>query len=60
MIEMFDLHRWIRHHPPLSLKLWNTIYREVINIMTIMMKTIKKRLNIFAKNIFMGWGPVYF
>jgi hypothetical protein len=41
-------------------KLWNTIYREIINIMTIMMKTFKKRLNLYTKNILMGWGPVYF
>jgi hypothetical protein len=24
------------------------------------MKTIKKRLNLYTKNILMGWGPVYF
>jgi hypothetical protein len=54
-------HRWIRHHhPPFFCKLWNTFYREIINIMTIMMKTIKKRLNLYTKNILMGWGPVYF
>jgi hypothetical protein len=27
--------------PPPFCKLWNTIYREIINIRTIMMKTIK-------------------
>jgi hypothetical protein len=45
---------------PFFCKLWNTIYREIINIMTIMMKTIKERLNLYTKNILMGWGPVYF
>jgi hypothetical protein len=44
---------------PFFCKLWNTIYRAIINIMTIMMKTIKKRLNLYTNNIFMGWGPVY-
>jgi hypothetical protein len=34
--------------------------REIINIMTMMMKTIKRRLNLYAQNILMGWGPVYF
>jgi hypothetical protein len=29
--------------------LWNTIYREIINIMIIMMKTIKTRLNLYTK-----------
>jgi len=47
-------------NPLFSCKLWNTIYREIIIIMTIMMKTIKKRLNLYTKYIFMGWGPVYF
>ena len=45
---------------PLFCKLWKSIYREKINILTIMMKTIKKRLNLYTKNILMGWGPVYF
>jgi hypothetical protein len=49
--------RWIRHHVhPLFCKLWNTIYREIINIRTIMVKTIKKRLNLYTKNILIGWG----
>jgi hypothetical protein len=46
--------------PPPFFQLWDTIYREIINIMTIMMKTIKKRLNLYTNNILMGWGPVYF
>ena len=53
-------HRWIRHHHPLFCKLWNTIYREIINIRTIMMKTIKKRLNLYTKNILIGWGSCLF
>jgi hypothetical protein len=64
---MFDLHAVSifstgtgESDTPLFCKLWNTIYREIINIMTIMMKTIKKRLNLYTKNILMGWGPVYF
>jgi hypothetical protein len=36
--------------------LWNTIYREIINIRTIMMKTIKKGLNLYTKNILIGWA----
>jgi hypothetical protein len=46
--------------PPFFCKLWNTIYKEIINILTIMMNTIKKRLNLYTKNMLMGWGPVYF
>ena len=46
-------------NPPFC-KLWNTIYREIINIMIIMMKTIKTRLNLYTKNMLMGWDPVYF
>jgi hypothetical protein len=34
-----------------------TFYRKLINIMTIMMKIVKKRLNLYSKNILMGWGP---
>jgi hypothetical protein len=45
---------------PFFCKLWNTIYRRIINIRTIMKKTIKKRLNLYTKNILIGWGPVYF
>jgi hypothetical protein len=45
---------------PIFCKLWNTIYREIINVRTIMMKTINKRLNLYTKNILIGWGPVYF
>jgi hypothetical protein len=41
---------------PFYCKLWITIYREIINIMTIMMKTITKRLNVYTKYILMGWG----
>jgi hypothetical protein len=36
---------------PLFCKLWNTIYRKIINIMTILMKTIKTRLNLYANKI---------
>ena len=45
---------------PLFCKLWNTIYREIINIMTIMVKIIKKRLNLYTKNILMGLGQMSF
>ena len=41
-------------------KLWNTIYREIINIMTIMMKTIKKRLNLYTKKYLDGLGSCLF
>jgi hypothetical protein len=41
---------------PFSCKLWITIYREIINILTMMMKTITKRLNAYIKYILMGWG----
>jgi hypothetical protein len=40
--------------PPRFCKLWNTVHREIINILTVMMKTIKKRLNRYAKYILMG------
>ena len=46
--------------PPLFCKLWNTIYRGIINIRTIMMKTINKRLNLYTKNILIGWGSCIF
>jgi hypothetical protein len=45
--------------PPFC-KLWNTIYREIINIMTIMMKTIKKRLNLYTKKYLDGLGSCLF
>jgi hypothetical protein len=45
---------------PFFCKLWNTIYREIINIRTIMMKTIKKRLNLYTKNILIGWRSCLF
>jgi len=45
--------------PPLFFcKLWNTIYREIINVMTIMMKTIKN-VWIFIQNI-SWWVGVLF
>ena len=68
-IEMFDLHAVSIFatdtgesdtHPLFFCKLWNTIYREIINIRTIMMKTIKKRLNLYTKNILIGWGSCLF
>ena len=68
-IEMFDLHAVSIFATgtcesdtttPFFCKLWNTIHREIINIMTIMMKTIQKPLNLNTKYILMGWGPVYY
>jgi len=68
-IEMFDLHAVSIFATgtgesvtttPFFCKLWNTIYREIINIRTIMMKTIKKRLNLYTKNILIGWGSCLF
>jgi hypothetical protein len=68
-IEIFDLHAVSIFATgtgesdtttPFFCKLWNTIHREIINIMTIMMKTIQKPLNLNTKYILMGWGPVYY
>ena len=53
-------HRWIRHQHPLFCKLWNTIYREIINIMTIMMKTIKKTFESLYKKYLDGLGSCLF
>ena len=58
-IEIFDLHASIfgtdtcesDTTTPLFCNLWNTIHREIINIMTILMKTIKTRLNLYANKI---------
>jgi hypothetical protein len=41
-------------------KLWNTIYREIINIMTIMMKTIKKAFESLYKKYLDGLGSCLF
>jgi hypothetical protein len=65
---MFDLHALSifatgtgeSDTPPSFVKLWNTIYREIINIMTIMMKTIKKRLNLYTKKYLDGLGSCLF
>ena len=68
-IEMFDLHAVSIFATgtgesdtttPFFCKLWNTIYRGIINIRTIMKKTIKKRLNLCTKNILIGWGSCLF
>ena len=45
---------------PLFCKLWNTIYREIINIMTIMMKTIKKTFESLYKKYLDGLGSCLF
>jgi len=67
-IEIFDLHEVSIFDtgtgesdtpvtpPPFFLQVVSTIYREIINIMTIMMKTIKRRLHVYTKYIFMCWG----
>ena len=41
-------------------KLWNTIYREIINIMTIMMKTIKKTFESLYNKYIDGLGSCLF
>ena len=46
--------------PPFFASCGTQIYREIINIRTIMMKTIKKRLNLYTKNILIGWGSCLF
>jgi hypothetical protein len=45
---------------PFYCKLLITIYREIINIMTIMMKTIKKRLNLYTKKYLDELGSCLF
>ena len=66
-IEIFDLHAVSifatgtgESYTSPFCKLWNTINWEIINAMTIVMKTIKQSLNLYTKYILMGWGPVYF
>jgi hypothetical protein len=68
-IEMFDLHVVSIFATgtgesvtttPFFCKLRNTIYREIINIRTILTNTIKKRLNLYTKNNLLGWGSCLF
>jgi hypothetical protein len=64
---MFDLHAVSifstgtgESDTPLFCKLWNTIYREIINIMTIMMKTIKKTKVYLSASFVCNWRCVHF